>query len=374
MMEDYIGKYVKPFVTGTRTSITLRQGTNDWGLSCGTFQLTLRHGYCINFLHEYFPNESVSLYFNDKEDFVSSKWEGYDYCSSPDAVKAIWMKCYNKVGADKFFSYEYSYMHDHYYMEIADKLSSILDLKTACRAFQECFWSWSIDKGVEICYETFKGLLDENNITSLEYVNQEELFDLIYDRRYEVDRYPRFKRGIASSSSERETIRPLLQEGTFSGKEKDIDPIDDKDKKPVPEYTVVPKEGTVKIVSQDNKGVDILEYPFLDSDVVYIEYYGTHYNVKGESNNFYQLENGYFVTKDKGAVHFEEKNNRAIICRVRIVEDKTPFYKYSNDTSEIVGYLKKNKVYNIIESHNGYLLISSNSGWLKEDSNIKRYN
>ena len=39
---DYIGKYVKKFESGSKGSLALSSCGNDWGLSCGSYQLTLR--------------------------------------------------------------------------------------------------------------------------------------------------------------------------------------------------------------------------------------------------------------------------------------------------------------------------------------------
>ena len=52
-MIDYIGKYVKKYESGTKGSLSLSQCGNDWGLSCGSYQLTLRWGNCIKFLKKF---------------------------------------------------------------------------------------------------------------------------------------------------------------------------------------------------------------------------------------------------------------------------------------------------------------------------------
>ena len=62
-MNDYIGKYVKRFESGNTESLTLDSCGYDYGLSCGSYQLTLRYGNCIKFLRKYFPNESQTLYY-----------------------------------------------------------------------------------------------------------------------------------------------------------------------------------------------------------------------------------------------------------------------------------------------------------------------
>ena len=99
-MEDYIGKYVKRFESGNKGSLALDSCGNDWGLSCGSYQLTLRWGNCIKFLKKFFPKEAEKLYCIDK-DLNQAVWPGKEYCSSPEEVKTIWTQCYNKVGKYK---------------------------------------------------------------------------------------------------------------------------------------------------------------------------------------------------------------------------------------------------------------------------------
>ena len=47
---DYIGKYVKKYESGNKGSLCLDNCGYDWGLSAGSYQLTLRYGNCIKFL------------------------------------------------------------------------------------------------------------------------------------------------------------------------------------------------------------------------------------------------------------------------------------------------------------------------------------
>lgn len=223
-MTDYIGRYVKQFESGSLGSMALSSCGYDWGLSCGSYQLTLRWGNCINFLKRYFPAESTGLYFNNKGDKASKTWPGSDYCSSPDAVKSVWQKCYNKVGAEKFFEYEHAYIEASYYTPLKTKVKSILNLDDTDRAFQECFWSWAVHRGSGGAYNELKNIMSTNNITSLDYVDKEEFFDLIYDYRYAYSKTNRYKKGLMNGSSEREILRPLLTGGTFSGKENPEDP------------------------------------------------------------------------------------------------------------------------------------------------------
>ena len=203
---DYIGKYVKKFESGSIGSLALAQSGNDWGLSCGSYQLTLRWGNCIKFLSKYFPNESKGLYFNPPKDVVTNKWPGAAYCSSPDEVKVVWLKCYNTYGEEKFFSCEHEYMKENYYETIRKKILNYIDLNSTSRALQECFWSWSIHRGPGGAYNEFIEAIKNININT---ISHEELFDRIYDIRYARCSFTRYKKD-AGASSERETLRPLI--------------------------------------------------------------------------------------------------------------------------------------------------------------------
>ena len=203
---DYIGKYVKKFESGSRGSLALGSCGNDWGLSCGSYQLTLRWGNCIKFLNQYFPNESKGLYFSAQKDITTPNWPGSVYCSSPDEVKSVWINCYNKYGEEKFFACEHEYMQKNFYERIKTKIANYINLDCASRALQECFWSWSIHRGVSGAYNEFTAAINGKNIY---YMDQEELFDLLYDMRYKKCAFNRYSK-TAGASSERETLRPLV--------------------------------------------------------------------------------------------------------------------------------------------------------------------
>lgn len=203
---DYIGKHVKRFESGSIGSLALSQCGNDWGLSCGSYQLTLRWGNCIKFLTQYFPTESKGLYFNPPKDVVTDKWPGASYCSSPDDVKAIWLKCYNTYGADKFFEYEHAYMKDNFYEPIRKRILEYIDLNKTSRALQECFWSWSIHRGPGGAYNEFIAAIKGVNLKT---ISHEALFDILYDMRYKQCAFTRYARN-AGASSERESLRSYV--------------------------------------------------------------------------------------------------------------------------------------------------------------------
>ena len=203
-MEDYIGKYVKQFESGNLGSLALGSCGNDWGLSCGSYQLTLRWGNCIKFLKKYFPNNTQDLYFNSSKDFASLNWPGEKYCSSPDKVKQVWTQCYNLAGERTFFQYEHEYIKSTYYDQIKAKLKDEFNIDTS-RAWQECFWSWSIARGINGCYNEFKECTKWLNIKK---ISNNNLLDLIYNYRYKLVPHPRYQKD--NMNGEREILRHLL--------------------------------------------------------------------------------------------------------------------------------------------------------------------
>lgn len=388
-----IGICVKKFESGTKGSISFSQCGNDWGISCGSYQLTLRWGNCIKFLKRYFPNIAKPLYFNDElTDYPSKYHPGFEYCSSPDAVKSAWMKAYNTVGADKFFSYEWEYMNDMYYNKIKSKISNILDLDNTDRAFQECFWSWSIHKGVTGCYNAFMEIIEEQGIDSLEYVNKEWFLDIIYDKRLEMDNLRRYKKGIFDGSSEREVLKGILTPGTFSGYtiEEYQKKMEDEARKQKEEEeaamaerikqiqekidSVIPINGTAKIIHKEEDGVNIRPIPDYDSVISAIYQYGTQMNVVGitKEKDFYKLDNDLYVTTNRNYVLFVEKEE-TVLYKIRILDEFVNLYKSAGDINEIVGQVKKDQVFSITEENNGFGKLKSGSGWILLNDKVKIY-
>jgi|GEM_PF-1331122 len=218
-MDDYIGKLVKKFESGSKGSLALGSCGNDWGLSCGSYQLTLRWGNCISFLKKYFPWKTVGLYFNSgKSDFAQKTWPGAEYCSSPEEVQSIWTTCYNEAGADKFFRYEHEYIQNSYYEPLMKKLTGYYNPNNSCSAMQECMWSWAVHRGSSGAYSEFKAAMDTEGIHDPESVKAIELLEICYDKRYAVSGTTRYSTS-GGESSERIVLReyicsaPLKYEG-----------------------------------------------------------------------------------------------------------------------------------------------------------------
>lgn len=210
LMSDRLGVLVKKFESGSQGSMSFSNCGNDYGLSCGTFQMTLRWGNCIYFLKKYYPTLSASLYFNNnKSDFSSHDYPGSEYCSSPDEVKAIWLKCYNQ-NLSQFEDNEYAHIKANYYDSLIKKLSGLFTPNN--RAIQECLWSWAVHRGSGGAYSDFKIAMTSNGITNPQTENYTKVFDACYNRRYEVSQTNRYS---TSSSSEREALRPYLQSPLF---------------------------------------------------------------------------------------------------------------------------------------------------------------
>lgn len=383
-MTDYIGKYVKKFESGTQGSLALGSCGYDWGLSCGSYQLTLRWGNCISFLKKYFPSESAALYFNSNmKDIGVKTWPGSDYCSSPDAVKGVWRLCYNKVGADKFFEYEHAWIEANYYVPIKKKIRDILDLDTFDdRAYRECFWSWAVNKGSGGANTAFRQILKDNNITSLDYVDREWLFDLIYDKRKGTSTLNRYKKGVTNGSSERETLRPLLGKGTFSGKTKPVE----EPKPPVSDTPVTESSGSdtttvyyVQVGAFSSKGN-------ADSLVSKLAAKGFTAKVAIEKN-MYKVRIGSYANKaDANTVMTKVKANKfdAILVTVKeeVSKPTLPYRirvrlnkgtsiiirKDAASSSKTAGSITSDGVFTIVDEKNGFAKLKSGAGWVDLNS------
>lgn len=215
-MKDYIGRLVKRFESGDKGSLITGQSGFDGGGSYGTYQFTLRYGVVIDFLKKFFTEEAKELYYNGP-DVASSSWSGKDYSSSPDEVTKVWMTCYNKVGAAKFFEYEHQQIENICYKPCKDRIiiQTGIDIDKISRAYQELVWSGSVHFGAT----TFGDML----VKAIRQVGdfaryQDKVFDLIYQMRYEKmkEAYPnpgnRYLPGFFDGSSEVETLRPYLTE------------------------------------------------------------------------------------------------------------------------------------------------------------------
>lgn len=204
-MNDYIGRLVKPFESGNLGSLAFGDCGNDYGLSCGSYQLTLRWGNCIYFLKANFPKEAENLYWNNLQDKASPKWPGYAYCSSPEEVKAVWVQCVRKYGNKVFFDKEHDWIRRAYYDPICHNLKNVFNPNAHTRMAQECMWSWAVHRGAAGAYVEFMAAV---NGKDPQYMPGIQLIDLLYDERYKRVTVNRYKKGINPIYSEREVLRP----------------------------------------------------------------------------------------------------------------------------------------------------------------------
>lgn len=204
-MEDYIGALVKRFESGTRGSAALASCGNDWGLSCGSYQLTLRWGNCIRFLKQYFPDEAGGLYFNNAGDRKIAVYPGREYCSSPEEVKRVWKTCCDEAGKEHFFECEHEYIQNKYYEPVLKALAGYFNPNNHSRAMQECLWSWAVHRGSVTASNEFKEACTEAGINP-QKTAAEILIGIAYDKRYSIFKGTRYARG-AGADSERETLR-----------------------------------------------------------------------------------------------------------------------------------------------------------------------
>lgn len=213
MANDYIGKYVKQFESGSKGIHSLSGCGYDWGLSCGTYQLTLRWGNCINFLKKYFPEVARDLYFNNLPDVESKTYPGLKYCSTIADVKKVWNLCIETVGEEKFIELEHEHIQNTYYDALMKKLVGTFNPNDHSRALQECLWSWSVHKGVGGAYKAFMELAKGVNFQTATVT---DALSFIYDYRYKVNATNRYSK---SSTSERQALlnikdmKPLTYKG-----------------------------------------------------------------------------------------------------------------------------------------------------------------
>lgn len=205
---DYIGKIVKKFESGSKGSLAIGQAGFDCGCSYGTYQLTLRWGNVINFLKRYVPDLAKGLYYNGP-DQSTGNYPGKDYSSTPDEVKNVWMQMYNKVGAEKFFKYEHSYIKEICYDPCKEILCKQgIDIDVISRAYQEMIWSGAVHFGAITAADMFLAVAEE--VGDNWGAKQEIVFNKFYEKRYEATGYERYKAGIYNGNSEVETLRPYL--------------------------------------------------------------------------------------------------------------------------------------------------------------------
>lgn len=290
MTKDYIGRLVKSFESGTSNgSLSLTHCGNDYGLTCGSFGMKLRGGVCINFLKKYFPDEAKDLYFKKKMDDVeSSGYPGEEYCSSPEEIKLIWIQCYNKVGGETFFEYEHEYIRLNFYEPFLKKIKSFFNPNTHSRVMQECIWSWVVNKGVADAFSVF---IHATIDIGPQNIPAEELLDLLYDERYNVNKFNRYKKGFSSDISERELLRkycevlPLPYDGTNASDGTiatgiktiiDVNPM---------YYTI--QIGTFRVkASADGKLIELKKAGFTNSTITY-----------SEEHKYYRVQSGSFINK-----------------------------------------------------------------------------
>lgn len=211
---DYIGRLVEKFESGNNRCRSFSQCGPDYGLSCGTNQRILRFGVSIKFLKKYFSDEECvqKLYWNNLRDRPLNYWPGEAYCSPPEMVQAAWLHCVNKVGDKQFEEYEYEDILENYYNPCCKLLKDILDVNNISRAYQESVFSGSILYGPDSYAKLIRDVIKENEINIA--MQQDKLFDLIYDKRfydYPWNRHNRVENmTVSKDESEREVLRPYL--------------------------------------------------------------------------------------------------------------------------------------------------------------------
>lgn len=368
-MKDYVGRIVKKFTNGTSGPLTFSTNGNN-GFKCGSYGFSLKNGDVIYFLKKTFPKEAKDLYINPNNYKESNNWIGPDYSSSPDAIKSTWVRMYNKVGAEKFIELERQYVIDKMFSELATD-QDILPIKTlnTDRGLLECFISLNMEYGTQMNV-IINGILNEYQEDEVIYVDKETLFDYIYDIRYQLNPCARFERDVLDGSSEREELRKYLVEGTISGVKK-AEEIDELEEDNTEEIKITPIDGTIEIISDKAK-----LYRSYDNDqIIDILSKGERRKVEGiSSNGFYKLKNTLFVHKDDVILLSKDQDMKFKEYKIRVIKDEIPIYR-DCDGIDVIGTLKKNQTFNIINERNRLGLIKSKTGWIPlDDQSVKKLN
>lgn len=381
-----LGSYLKTFISGSTYSLSIKRQNGDWGISCGLYNMTLKSGDCISFLKKYFPENAKHLHYNELKK-NSEKYPGILFCSTPDAVRSVWVKCYNKTDSSVFGEYEYEYMKETYYDKLKEKIKPLIDLDNSHRMIQEVFWSWSFDNiSYDIIYEKLNSFLSNNNQNSFDFIYMHDLINFIYDYRYSVtnsDKYLKTDGGVIKT--ERDCVLSVTPNNTFCGisyeeyqeilEEKKIQETQERIKAHNEEIkekieNVEDIFGNVKIISKEDI---IYNYNTPDSDDILERiYYNDIFEVDGVT-----LERDYYRTPDNKYIKVNDTmvvpNTEPVLCKLKVVSDSIKIYDKPDNNSNIIGYGEHNQVFNISKKDNNYYKIQSMDSWIELNNDVKLY-
>lgn len=212
---DYIGKHVKRFESGSKGPRSRASCGNDWGMSYGSYALTLRWGNVIKFLKKYYPDLAKNLFYIDGHDVSTNNYNAVSrWVSSPNEVSQVWDAALNQ-NETKFFENEHQYIADNFYTPARNSINGF-DPDKHSRAAQEAIWSWAVrNGGVRVGMDFPKlGLSNPQNAST------EKLLNAIYNFRYNnagSNEKPRYAASGNTGSSERATLLALGNQTPLNG-------------------------------------------------------------------------------------------------------------------------------------------------------------
>lgn len=365
-MQDYIGKYVKEFESGSRGSLALGSCGNDWGLSCGSYQLTLRWGNCIKFLKKYFQEVAKDLYFNNLGDLKQKEYPGTRYCSTPEDVKKVWKLCYESVGADKFFEYEHQYIQDAYYEPLMKKLVGLFNPNDHSRALQECLWSWSVHKGSSGAYNAMKEISKNCN---LQEMSVEKLLNKIYDYRYNVNKYARFSKENGSERNKLIGIKEL-QPFTYNGSNASSGKSNVDEKSEIKTEVKNLELGVYRIICDE---LNVRKGPGTQYDVTQVVRKGQAFTIVQMQGTWGKLKSGagWINCHSKYCMKVPTYNKPNKVYEVpfmfRISCEVLNIRKGPSTSTDVVGQISDKLKYTIVEVNGNWGKLKSGIGWVSLD-------
>lgn len=167
---DYIGRYVKEFESGSAGPDLIEHCGDDGGLSYGTYQFIWSYGGEAGSAQRFW-----NKYYADK----------YGNATSYLDLKQKWLKA---VADDKktFIDNEWNYVLDggEYYSQALKYLKDFFNPDEYSRAMQDCIWSWSVHRGGYGCASEFKKACSEHGISNPQTAKESTLIDACYDYRW----------------------------------------------------------------------------------------------------------------------------------------------------------------------------------------------
>lgn len=131
---------------------------------------------------------------------------------------------------------------------------------------------------------------------------------------------------------------------------------------PTPQEPSV-KTGFVKVIYDGADGLNVRTSPEFKNNVNTIVRKGEVFTVVGEVGDFYKLKSGLYITKNPKFVEFM-KPEAFQTYLVRVTADVLNIRKDAGTNHPVVGKIRKNEVYTIVDEKNGWGKLKSGVGWI----------